>query len=79
MTEQYFAFRAYNSQTMYAYGTEADAETFADILNKQREINLHGAYPLTTEEAAELNLDHRDDVIILEFELACRTSDEEPT
>ena len=62
MTKSFFAFRAYNTETLYGWGAAADAEEYADALNRNREINVFGVYPLTTEEAAELNLEDRTDV-----------------
>jgi len=56
MTEQFFAFKAYNTETLYGYGTAADAEEYAAALNRDREINCFGVYPLTHEEAEEADL-----------------------
>jgi hypothetical protein len=57
MTETWYAFRAFNSQNIYAYGTEQQAERYADKLNKNRDINVYGAYRLTDDEAAEMELE----------------------
>jgi len=49
MTEQqdrWWALRAYNSETQYGYGTEAEAEAWADVLNRGREINLYAPEPV---------------------------------
>jgi hypothetical protein len=62
MTEQFFAFKAYNTETLYGYGTAADAEEYAAALNRNREINCFGVYPLTEAEALEDNLEDRTDV-----------------
>ena len=35
-------FTAYNSQAQYGYGTEKEAEKYADFLNRNREINVYG-------------------------------------
>ena len=67
--EQWFAFRAFNSQTFYGFGTDEQADRFADHLNKRRETNVYGAYPLTTDEAIELRVDERDDAFNLDDEL----------
>lgn len=57
MSEKWFAFRAYNSQALYGFGTDEEAKAYgALVLNADREINVYGAYPLTDEEAAELRL-----------------------
>lgn len=55
-TEAWFAFKAYNTQTQYGYGTETQAEAYADHLNKHREINLFAAHKLSAEEAQERGL-----------------------
>lgn len=76
-TEQWFAFRAYNSQTLYGFGTSEEAECYADALSASKEINLYGAYPLTADEAKELKLESRDDAINLEDELRARADESE--
>lgn len=68
--EKWFAFRAYNSQTIIAYGTESEADRYADHLNADREINVYGAYGLTAAEAAELNPADRCDTFNLSDALA---------
>ena len=71
MTEQWFAFRAYNTEARYGYGTAAEAEQYADIINEGREINVFGAYPLNDAEAAELQLmEDRSDTFRLDYEIA---------
>lgn len=55
--EKWYAFKAYNSQTHYGYGTEEEAERYTQKLNENREINVYGAYQLSDEEAAEKRLD----------------------
>lgn len=37
----WYEFRAYNSQTHYGFGVEAEAERYCDVLNSEREINLY--------------------------------------
>ncbi len=59
MTEQvWFAFRAYNSQALYGFGTPDEAECYADFLNSDRDINVYSAYALSTDEAAEHRLEN---------------------
>ncbi len=68
--EQWFAFKAWNSQTAYGWGTAREAEAYADHLNRGREINLYGAYEMTGEEAVEEGLgDDRTDAVNLDDEL----------
>ncbi len=45
-TERWFSFPAYNSQTIYGYGSPAEAEVYCDMLNRGREINLYTASAL---------------------------------
>lgn len=46
MTERWFAFKAYNTQTLYGFGTEAEADEYCDHLNEARSINHYAAVPL---------------------------------
>lgn len=69
-TEQWFAFRAYNSQTIYGWGTAEEADRYSDHLNTRREINVYGAYPLTETEAADLKLEASDDGVPLSSALS---------
>lgn len=55
--EQWFAFRAFNTQALYGYGTAEEAERFTARLNANREINLYAEYALTETEATELRLE----------------------
>ena len=45
--EKWFVFTAYNSQAAYGYGTEKEADAYADILNRKREINVYGYEEIT--------------------------------
>ena len=67
--EQWFAFRAFNSQTLYGFGTDEQADKFADHINQSRKANVYGAYPLTIDEAIEFRVDARDDAFNLDDEL----------
>lgn len=62
----FFEFRAYNSQTIYGYGSERDASLYEDYLNRNREINHYGAYSVSKYKAKELRLPYRDDVVDLD-------------
>lgn len=72
MEQQWFEFRAYNTQALYGFGTEAEADRYADALNEGREINVYAPYPLTEAEAIELCLDDNTEAFILEDELRAR-------
>ena len=51
----WYKFAAYNTETQYGYGTEKQAERYADHLNKGREINVYGFEPVTdVEQIAEI-------------------------
>ncbi|PWC98058.1 hypothetical protein [Azospirillum sp. TSO5] len=71
-TEQWFEFRAYNSQTLYGFGTVAEADQYADAMNAGKEINLYDFKPLTAQQAAELNLESNSEAFSLEDELRAR-------
>ena len=71
--EQWFAFRALNSQTLYGFGTDQRADKFTDHLNQRRKTDVYSAYPLTTDEAIELRVDEQDNAFNLEDELRALT------
>ncbi len=52
MTEKWYAIRAYNTQTLYGYGTIDEAVAWVDHLNNEKEINLY--YPEEIDDAAEI-------------------------
>jgi hypothetical protein len=56
--EKWFAFKAYNQQTLYGFGTADDADKYEDVLNEGRDINMYAAYPLSDEDATELDLEN---------------------
>lgn len=62
----WFAFRAFNSQTQYGYGSAEAAERYADILNIRRSTGLFCAHELSDTDAAEEELERRDDTINLD-------------
>lgn len=70
MTHSWFAFRAYNTQTEYGFGSENEAERYCDHLNAARENNVYAAHELSADEAAEFDLDNRDDGFNLDDALA---------
>lgn len=71
-TEQWFAFRAYNSQTLYGWGTEAAADAYADILTGDREINVYGAYPMSAGDIEAAGVEDNSEAVNLGDELAAR-------
>jgi len=48
MFNNLYKFTAYNSQALYGWGTEVEADQYADHLNRDREINVYG-YQLITD------------------------------
>ena len=52
--ENWFAIKAYNSQTLYGFGTLLEAHRYCDELNMGR--NYYWPYPLTTKQAEELGI-----------------------
>ena len=73
MAENWFAFRAFTTQTQYGYGTEQEAEKYAERLNRNRYINVYASYAVTDEVVKALNLDNSD----LGFALSTALSDVE--
>jgi len=54
----WFKFSAYNSESIYGYGTIDEAESYLSILNKNREINHYIFFIVTDkDEIFELNKD----------------------
>lgn len=39
--ECWWVFTAYNSQTHYGFGSDAEAAAYADILNRGRQVNVY--------------------------------------
>jgi hypothetical protein len=70
--ETWYAFRAYNAQTHYGYGTAQEAERYADKLNAGREINHFAAHTMIADEISDLKLENND----LGFSLAIALSDQ---
>lgn len=51
-----YKFTAYNSQAMYGWGDDADADAYCDHLNRKREINVYGWTQITdADEIARLD------------------------
>lgn len=49
-----YKFTAYNSQAMYGWGNDAEADTYCDRLNRDREINVYSHSAITdADEIAE--------------------------
>jgi hypothetical protein len=69
----WFAFKAYNAQTQYGYGTEQEASLYEDELNKGR--TYYHAYPMTRDQVADLKLADND----LGFSLSIALADAEET
>jgi hypothetical protein len=76
MNEQWFAFRAYNSQALYGYGTEEQAEAYVDDLNRQlrRDVNVYGAYALSDDESR--GLEENTEAFNLDDEIEARGLDD---
>jgi hypothetical protein len=49
-----YVFTAYNTQAMYGWGKEADAEAYCAFLNLNREINVFSWQEVTDEEEVAL-------------------------
>lgn len=57
----FFKIAAYNTQALYFWGTEENAERYVDWLNRDREINTYSAQAIQEAEWAEY--EGRDDVL----------------
>ena len=58
-----FKFSAYNSQMQYGWGDETEADTYADHLNRNREINVYSFTEVTdSDEIAKVEAGYGDQV-----------------
>jgi hypothetical protein len=67
--ETTFEFTAYNTETLYRHGTEAEATLYLNWLNEDREINLYqmAESGLTDEQADTLAINLRDNLADLDL------------
>jgi hypothetical protein len=72
MTKKWYAFRIYNTGTLYGFGTEDEAGEYCDILNQNREINVYTAHEVTESESSELHLEENTEAFNLDDEIAAR-------
>ena len=42
-----YVFKAYNSQALYGWGDDAEADAYCDHLNRDFEINVYAWYQIT--------------------------------
>lgn len=57
----FFKIAAYNTQALYFWGTEANADRYVEWLNRDREINTYSMQEIPEAEWAEY--EGRDDVL----------------
>ena len=57
----FFKIAAYNTEALYFWGTEENAERYVDWLNRDREINTYSAQAIP--EAEWSDYEDRDDVL----------------
>ena len=57
----FFKIDAYNTQALYGWGSEENADRYTDWLNRNREINVYSAQAIPEGEWAEY--EGRDDVL----------------
>lgn len=50
---QLFKFSAFNSQALFGWGDEAEAEAYCDHLNRDREINVYSFEEITDADEIE--------------------------
>jgi hypothetical protein len=53
--EKWYLFSAYNSQLACGFGTEQEANTYCDILNRGRTVNVYGFEEMPAEDCVGLN------------------------
>lgn len=69
--ERWWVFTAYNSQTHYGFGSDAEAAAYADILNRGRQVNVY-AGDIADDESA-LRLEMGEDIDGFRLDLALDT------
>lgn len=64
-----YKFTAYNTETIYGFGTEEEAITYQDWLNRDRQINLYerAVSELSDEQADTLAINIRENLNDLEL------------
>jgi hypothetical protein len=72
--EHWYAFKAYNNQIAYGYGTAQEADRYTDHLNRNRDINHFAPRILSDAEVAQLGLEDSD----LGISLSVALSDIDP-
>lgn len=67
--EATYEFSAYNTESVYGYGTENEAAQYLDWLNKGREVNLFemAVSGLTEDQADTLAINLRDNLADLDL------------
>jgi hypothetical protein len=71
-----FKFSAYNSQAIFGWGDEKEAEAYAEHLNRDREINTYSYQEVTdAEEIAKLDAGYGDQVNLKEALQAIKSQD----
>jgi hypothetical protein len=67
--ETTYEFSAYNTETIYGYGTETEATQYLEWLNQDKEINLYemGVSDLTDEQADTLAINLRENLADLDL------------
>ena len=74
--EKWFQFTAWNTQTIYGgYGTEEEANTYCDLLNRDKEINFYQVKSIPDDECKKL--DSGQDIESFRIDLAIDTLREE--
>ena len=59
-----YKFTAYNSQTLYGWGSDAEADAYCDHLNRNREINVYSWAVITDADEIALRDDGETGVIL---------------
>lgn len=71
-----YKFTAYNSQALYGWGNEAEADAYATHLNRDREINVYGfAEVVDEDEVAKLDAGYGDQINLGDELIAIRDAE----
>ena len=69
--ENWYEFTAFNSQSHYGFGTQAEAHKYCDLINRNREVNVYHARLMSVDETQAL--DSGDDTDGFSLDLAIDT------
>jgi hypothetical protein len=75
--ERWFLFTAYNSQPLFGFGTEQEADAYCDVLNRKRGVNQYHYRAMSGDEAQALDSGRDTDGFRLDDEIATQAENDE--